>query len=175
MVSLSVTAFHRRASLSTGRKLTTLSRLCFCADFLCYLQYGCDCSNCEDPNIYPKARFVSEFGIQSYPTWETLSQALAAGDLYVDSGQMYWRQRKFSDAPSSVFNFASLRFRFPADCKYYSQYGTVGKKPTLTEWVRPTHQHTCRVAAGSNKFCVELTVKSLFEVDQAHHLLLSPC
>lgn len=82
------------------------------------LQYNCQCSDCEDPNIYPKGRFISEFGIQSYPNWDTLTQAMGSADLYVDSAQMYWRQRKFSEAPSSVFNFVSQRFRLPADCKW---------------------------------------------------------
>lgn len=84
----------------------------------CGPQYNCDCKDCENPNFYPKARFVSEFGVQSYPTLETLGLALAASDGYVDSGNMRWRQRKFSDAPSSVFDWAGLHFRLASDCKW---------------------------------------------------------
>lgn len=83
------------------------------------VQYNCmpSCNDCENANIYPKARFVSEFGIQSYPSWDTLSGALGADDWSVNSGQMYWRQRKFSDAPSSVFDFAGQHFRMADDCE----------------------------------------------------------
>lgn len=81
------------------------------------MQYNCDCKDCENPNVYPKARFVSEFGVQSYPTLETLGPALGAADSYVDSGNMRWRQRKFSDAPSSVFDWAGLHFRLASNCE----------------------------------------------------------
>lgn len=81
-------------------------------------QYGCACDDCENPNLYPKARFVSEFGVQSYPTYDTLRTSLSRADSYVDSGNMYWRQRKFSNAPSSVFNWAALHFRMAGDCEW---------------------------------------------------------
>jgi hypothetical protein len=98
------------------------------------LQYNCQCPDCEDTNVYPKGRFISEFGIQSYPTWETLSPAMGLADTYVDSGQMSWRQRKFLEAPSSVFNFVSQRFRLPADCKWPTAGGDTGGGGQLPAW-----------------------------------------
>lgn len=79
---------------------------------------NCDCADCSNPNVFPKARFVSEFGVQSYPTYDTLRTALSRADSYVDSGNMYWRQRKFSDAPSTVFNWAGYNFRMAGDCEW---------------------------------------------------------
>ncbi|KAI8475070.1 MAG: glycoside hydrolase superfamily, partial [Monoraphidium minutum] len=55
-----------------------------------YYNYAADC---QDWRHYPRARFVSEYGWQSYPTWPTYRAATAAPDWSVASEMHEYRQR----------------------------------------------------------------------------------
>lgn len=49
---------------------------------LLLLQYDADC---EDYSTYPKAKFISEFGSQSYPTFATYAEYTAPSDWQVSN------------------------------------------------------------------------------------------
>jgi len=55
-----------------------------------YYNYGADC---EDPATYPKARFVSEHGFQSWPSYVELEHVMAPEDMRQDSDFVIFRQR----------------------------------------------------------------------------------
>eukprot|EP00474_Spongospora_subterranea_P003187 CRZ03645.1 hypothetical protein [Spongospora subterranea] len=49
--------------------------------------------DCADPDTYPGARFISEFGYQSWPSVDTLKSVATESDLVWGSEFMNYRQR----------------------------------------------------------------------------------
>jgi beta-mannosidase len=49
--------------------------------------------DCENTDLFPSSRFVSEFGFQSQPSFQTYSSVLNATDFFKDSEMMLYRQR----------------------------------------------------------------------------------
>mmetsp|Transcript_3518 Transcript_3518/g.3668 ORF Transcript_3518/g.3668 Transcript_3518/m.3668 type:complete len:80 (+) Transcript_3518:391-630(+) len=60
------------------------------ADDMHFYSYDCDC---EDPQSYPSARFISEFGFQSLPSFSTIKTVSKERDWRKDSEFMKYRQR----------------------------------------------------------------------------------
>lgn len=54
-----------------------------------YYNYAADCLN---PAIYPRAKFISEFGFQSYPSWQAYKSVSAPEDWNVNSDLSDFRQ-----------------------------------------------------------------------------------
>lgn len=55
-----------------------------------FYNYDCDC---EDPDSYPQARFISEFGFQTMPSFLTYQPVSVVSDWDADSPLMLYRQR----------------------------------------------------------------------------------
>jgi beta-mannosidase len=55
-----------------------------------YYNYAADC---EDWTTYPQARFISEHGFQSFPSFDTYYSVLAQEDMNRDSDVLAYRQR----------------------------------------------------------------------------------
>lgn len=53
-----------------------------------YYNYGGDCL---DPRVYPRAKFVSEFGFQSYPSFSVLKEVSAPEDWAYNSAFTNYR------------------------------------------------------------------------------------
>ena len=83
-----------------------------------FYSYDCDC---EDPSSYPPARFVSEFGFQSWPSFSSLAEVSLPDDWHVDSAFLQFRQRheggnaemlhqmdRHFDVPTSFENYLYL-------------------------------------------------------------------
>ena len=48
-------------------------------------------SNCVDPAIYPRAKFVSEYGFQSYPSFSVYKRYTQAKDWSIQSNMSDYR------------------------------------------------------------------------------------
>lgn len=55
-----------------------------------YYNYDADC---EDPSTYPAARFISEHGFQSFPSFRAYRTVTVAEDWSRDSALLAYRQR----------------------------------------------------------------------------------
>ncbi|EIE20788.1 glycoside hydrolase [Coccomyxa subellipsoidea C-169] len=75
-----------------------------------YYNYGGDCT---DPRVYPRSKFVSEFGFQSYPSFSALKQVTAPEDWSYTSPMMNYRNRKDNGNPTLVAQIAR-HFNLPA-------------------------------------------------------------
>ena len=53
-----------------------------------FYNYGSDCT---DVRIYPRSKFVSEFGTQSYPSFSVLRNVTAPSDWAYDSAMSNYR------------------------------------------------------------------------------------
>ena len=62
-------------------------------------------SNCVDPAIYPRARFVSEFGFQSYPSFFVYKRYTQAKDWSIQSNMSDYRCDSHS-CPLELFEAA---------------------------------------------------------------------
>jgi beta-mannosidase len=74
-----------------------------------YYNYIADCA---DVSIYPRARFISEFGFQSYPSLHTLNPAVAPQDLFFNSPIMLNRQHH-PDGNTQLLSQLQRHFRLP--------------------------------------------------------------
>ena len=75
-----------------------------------YYNYDADC---EDPTTYPLARFISEHGFQSFPSYETYAPVTAPQDRSRDSWLLFYRQRH-QDGNAQVERMMHRHFRVPA-------------------------------------------------------------
>ena len=55
-----------------------------------FYDYNMDCENSDE---FPTSRFVSEFGFQSHPSFQTYSSVINETDYFKDSPMMQYRQR----------------------------------------------------------------------------------
>jgi beta-mannosidase len=72
-----------------------------------FYSYDCDC---EDPQSYPSARFISEFGFQSLPSFSTIKTVSDENDWYKDSEFMKYRQRHEGGTSSSCNSMCLFPF-----------------------------------------------------------------
>lgn len=69
-------------------------------------------SDCWDWRIFPKARFISEYGYQSWPSFSTLEQVSSKNDWSYDSNFSLHRQHH-SGGNSEMLHQAQLHFKLP--------------------------------------------------------------
>ncbi|KAF8062032.1 hypothetical protein HT031_004292 [Scenedesmus sp. PABB004] len=74
-----------------------------------YYNYGDDC---QDWTTYPAARFVSEHGWQSYPSWAAYAAATGPADWRLDSAMTEFRQRH-PNGTAQLLAQLRRRFRLP--------------------------------------------------------------
>lgn len=75
-----------------------------------YYDYSADC---EDWTTYPKARFISEHGFQSFPSFDTYKSVLEEQDMNRDSDLLAYRQRH-EDGNDQLLNMIEKHFSVPA-------------------------------------------------------------
>lgn len=78
------------------------------------MQYDADC---EDYSTYPKAKFISEFGSQSYPTFQTYATVTSPEDWQVDNNMTGFRNRRFGNGLQVFETQFKRHFRLPAECE----------------------------------------------------------
>uniref|UniRef100_A0A383W609 beta-mannosidase n=1 Tax=Tetradesmus obliquus TaxID=3088 RepID=A0A383W609_TETOB len=71
-------------------------------------------ADCEDYSTYPKAKFISEFGSQSYPTFATYAEYTAPSDWQVDNYMTGFRNRRFANGLEVLETQFKRHFRLPA-------------------------------------------------------------
>jgi len=76
-----------------------------------YYDYYCDC---ENPESYPVAQFISEFGFQSNPSFLTYQAVTTAEDWSPDSPLMKFRQRH-ENGNAQMINQLTKHFLMPTD------------------------------------------------------------
>ena len=69
-------------------------------------------ANCWDTTVFPKPRFASEYGYQSYPSYETLEKISLEDDLTWDSILMIYRQHH-QDGNQQIENMISQNYMLP--------------------------------------------------------------
>ena len=74
-----------------------------------YYNYGADC---EDWTTYPRARFISEHGFQSFPSLDSYSKVLIPADYQRDSAVLQFRQRH-ENGNTEVQDMAQRHFTLP--------------------------------------------------------------
>jgi beta-mannosidase len=77
-----------------------------------FYDYACDC---EDPASYPQARFISEFGFQTMPSFLTYRPISTQPDWNASSPLMEYRQRH-EDGNAQIEAQMTRHFNLPATC-----------------------------------------------------------
>jgi beta-mannosidase len=77
-----------------------------------FYNYACDC---EDPDSYPQARFVSEFGFQTMPSFLTYKPVSTVPDWDASSPLMEYRQRH-QDGNAQIEAQMTRHFDLPNTC-----------------------------------------------------------
>jgi len=85
-----------------------------------YYNYGCDC---EDSDSYPAARFISEFGFQTMPSYLAYRPVTLPEDWFPNSPLLRYRQRH-EDGNEQMEEQILRHFHLPATCA--STTGTTG-------------------------------------------------
>eukprot|EP00879_Flechtneria_rotunda_P007346 GHRR01007707.1.p1 GENE.GHRR01007707.1~~GHRR01007707.1.p1 ORF type:complete len:1340 (+),score=540.78 GHRR01007707.1:559-4020(+) len=89
--------------------------------------------DCQDWRTYPAARFISEYGWQSYPSWATYSVATAAEDWFLTANMTEFRQRH----PNGTLEMlAQLQRRF--------------NLPTSWQQLLHASQHNCSASSKAH-------------------------
>ncbi|KAJ1458754.1 glycoside hydrolase superfamily [Pelagophyceae sp. CCMP2097] len=68
--------------------------------------------DCEDPNMYPPAKFVSEHGFQSFPSLLEYSSIASTHDLHFESDLLRFRQRH-ANGDGQVLSMLARHFDVP--------------------------------------------------------------
>ncbi len=71
-----------------------------------FYNYGSDCT---DVRVYPRSKFVSEFGTQSYPSFSVLRNVTAPSDWAYDSAMSNYRCAPPAARPPTLRSRALLR------------------------------------------------------------------
>ncbi|XP_054550588.1 beta-mannosidase isoform X2 [Talpa occidentalis] len=109
-------------------------------------------SDCWDWRVFPKARFVSEYGYQSWPSFSTLEQVSSAEDWFYESDFSTHRQHH-SDGNSEMLLQAALHFKLPQstdpvrrlkDTIYLTQVMQAQCVKTETEFYRRSRSEVVR-------------------------------
>ena len=61
--------------------------------------------DCLDTRVYPRSKFVSEFGFQSYPSFNVLKNVTAAEDRSYTSSMMNYRCISLSPSATMALSF----------------------------------------------------------------------
>ena len=69
-------------------------------------------ANCWNPEVFPKPRFASEYGYQSYPSLESLKKISLFTDLKWNSTLMYYRQHH-QDGNKQIEELIKQNFNLP--------------------------------------------------------------
>jgi beta-mannosidase len=77
-----------------------------------FYNYACDC---EDYNSYPLAKFISEFGFQTMPSFLTYQPVTVPEDWLPDSDLMLYRQRH-EDGNSQIQQQIVKHYNLPVTC-----------------------------------------------------------
>ena len=77
-----------------------------------FYDYSCDC---EDFRSFPEAKFVSEFGFQTMPSFQTYESVLSPSDYDVDSPLLQFRQRH-EDGNNQMQSQIIKHFSLPVRC-----------------------------------------------------------
>ena len=77
-----------------------------------FYDYSC---NCEDPVSYPEARFISEFGFQTMPSFLTYKPVSVLPDWNASSPLMQYRQRH-EDGNAQIEAQLTRHFALPHSC-----------------------------------------------------------
>jgi beta-mannosidase len=90
-----------------------------------FYNYACDC---EDYKSYPQAKFISEFGFQTMPSFLTYEPVTSPEDWSPDSDLMLYRQRH-QNGNSEIKQQLMKHFNLPVQCnneagsqRYYDMY-----------------------------------------------------
>ncbi len=70
-------------------------------------------NNCWDVDIFPKPRFASEYGYQSYPSLQSLANVTNREDLKWNSSLMFYRQHH-ADGNKQIEDLIKQNFHLPA-------------------------------------------------------------
>ena len=80
-------------------------------------------ANCWDVDVFPKARFASEYGYQSYPSFEAIQNISIPEDLKWNSTLMFYRQHHQS-GNQQIENMIKQNFKLPVlkdDLSYFKR------------------------------------------------------
>lgn len=77
-----------------------------------FYDYNCDC---EDYRSFPEAKFISEFGFQTMPSFETYEPVILPEDYDVNSPLLQYRQRH-QDGNSQIEAQMVKHFDLPTSC-----------------------------------------------------------
>jgi beta-mannosidase len=77
-----------------------------------FYDYSCDC---EDYRSFPEAKFISEFGFQTMPSFLTYEPVISPEDYNVDSALLQFRQRH-EDGNSQIQSQITKHFDLPSTC-----------------------------------------------------------
>ena len=77
--------------------------------------------DCWDPSIFPKARFASEYGYQSYPSFLTMSEVGKGDDLTWDSSLMRHRQHH-ANGNAEIYKFIGQHYDIPKTNNTQAQF-----------------------------------------------------
>lgn len=111
----------------------------------CSAQYEDDC---EDFTTYPKAKFISEFGSQSYPTFATYAEATSVKDWQVDNPMTGFRNRRFGNGLEMFEKQFKRHFRLPASCECLTRHPT--RVLLQSSMTAAALLAACGVALGAN-------------------------
>ena len=82
-----------------------------------HYDYNCDC---EDPMAYPPAKFISEFGFQTMPSFLSYNDVVEQEDWDVNSKLLSYRQRH-ENGNDQIQEQIEKHFILPSQCVGFSK------------------------------------------------------
>lgn len=99
-----------------------------------FYDYECDCT---DPNVYPEARFISEFGFQSFPSRKSLESVSDSDDW--ESFDSFWRMLRFRERHENGLAQVLKQISRYFDIRFLARMTALDAKRS-EEKVLPEHQ-----------------------------------